>query len=78
MTIIKEQVSKKAAQSKMKRLVGNISYGTIGFANFMCYQKNDFRDADHLKDEGWVIEINSTYHAENTMEKMYKTNGKEW
>jgi len=80
MTIIKEQVSKSAAHSKMRRLVGNTHYGTIGFCDIHCYQEipDGIDPKDLPKNEGWVIKLSSTYHAESTMERMYKTNGKEW
>ena len=75
-----EQTSKAAAKSKMRRLTGNTSYGKIGFCDITCHQAIpcdlDPRCLD--KDDYWVIELQSTYHAETTMQRMYETNGKTW
>lgn len=71
------QVSKSAAESKMKRLVGNTVYGTIGFCNITIKRTSD----EEYKMSGqreWWIEMSSTYHVESTMQEMYKTNGKSW
>jgi hypothetical protein len=80
MTILFKQTSKAAAKSKMRRLVGNTTYGTIGFCNVTCRQAiphdTDPRFVD--KDDYWVIELQSNYHAETTMNRMYETNGKQW
>ena len=91
-TIKFQQTNKKSAQSKMKRLVGNSNYGTIGFCNFQLVK--DF--SSYVSDEeieqnpncvdyyahnnmfDWAIQASSTYHSESTMQEMYKTNGKKW
>lgn len=78
MTINFEKVSKSAATSKMIRLVGNPIYGTIGFCN-IALKHTSKEDARHFGGsvEYW-IEMSSTYHTEETMRDMYKTNGKSW
>jgi hypothetical protein len=91
-TIKFQQTSKNAAQSKMRRLVGNSSYGTIGFCNFQLVkdyssyvsdeeiEENpycvDRYDHDNIFD--FAIQASSTYHSEKTIQNMYKSNGKKW
>ena len=72
-----DQVSKSAAESKMKRLVGNTLYGTIGFCNITLKRTSEEEYRMTGQREFW-IEMASTYHEESTMQKMYKTNGKSW
>jgi hypothetical protein len=90
--IIFSQTSKKNAESKMMRLVGNKVYGTIGFCNF--HLTKDFSDyvSDKEIEENptatdyyeyhnmhkWCIKASSTYHSETTIQNMYKSNGKKW
>jgi hypothetical protein len=64
------QVSKAAAKAKFSRLTSTTgqNYGTIGFANWFLMQE----------DGDWYIVATSTYHALSTLERMYKTNGKNW
>jgi hypothetical protein len=93
MTIIKfQQKNKKAAQSKMKRLVGNSCYGTIGFCNFQLVKDvSSYATKEEIEQNpqcvdflisincfDWTIEASSTYHTESTMRNMYKSNGKTW
>ena len=94
MVIIKfKQTSKSAAQSKMKRLVGNSSYGTIGlFCNFLLIKDLSRYVSDEEIEQNpnsvgyyidnnmfdWTIQASSTYFSESTMQEMYKSNGKKW
>ncbi len=85
MTIYFDQNNKESGKAKMKRLVCNQNYGTIGFCNFMLFQRfpsefeeNQAQNYSMYDDEFWVIEASSNYHSEETMKEMYKTNGKEW
>jgi len=75
MTVVFAQVNKRAAAAKMKRMGFGGAYGTIGFANVMlkCDNKNE-----PIPFQEWYIELESSYHAESTLERMYKTNGKKW
>lgn len=91
MKVIFKQKNKKAAQAKMRRLVNNPKNGTIGFCNFQLVK--DFSDYISYKEiennpfiidyyiennmYEWAIQAYSTYHAESTIRRMYKTNGKE-
>ena len=82
MEVIFEKKNKKSAQSKMRRLVGNSSYGTIGFTNFTLvkvpHRKEEPEYCFHYGYFDWAIKAYSTYHAETTIRNMYKSNGKKW
>ena len=73
------QATKSAATSKMRRLVGNANYGTIGFCNIQLKKRyaDDYCEYNNI-DPQFVIELSSNYHSESTMENMYRTNGKKW
>jgi len=73
------QVSKSAAQSKMRRLVGNSNYGKIGFCDVQLKKlyADDYCEYNNIEPE-FIIELSSTYHCQMSMERMYKSNGKNW
>lgn len=73
------QVSKAAARAKFNRMKKNAN--NSGKGNNINYFENRFstwwlgKDDD---DENLSIYVVSTYHTKETLEKMYKTNCKEY
>jgi hypothetical protein len=80
MKLIFEQTNKRNAVSKMKRLGTNSNHIRIGFCDFTLERNlpENVNPYEVDKNDYWVICAYSTYHSENTINNMFKTNGKKW
>jgi hypothetical protein len=73
------QVSKAATYSKFRRMTkqlgyANTNYLEVGFSNWWYGKSNP---DDQFCDEYAIYTI-SNYHSESTLDRMYKTNFKNW
>ena len=71
-TFKSETKSFAAQKAKLKRMCERFGSrcGFIGFATFVIKPLNDKKE--------WYIEGHSSYHSDETLAEMYRTNGKIW
>ena len=78
-TFKSETKSYATTVAKLKRMCNTFSgtrTGFVGFATFVVKSTFDDYSTKVKKEDVWYIEGYSNYHSSESLEKMYKTNGK--